>query len=140
MSYDRQLDQICEHRVVEETLYVNFDQRTIRPLRPIASMDSVIVRINGAMTVPTYGLYAPARIVGAKTEPFTVRSGVNDLLLLQVGAGAIQMLKMSPGVGLSAKHIADVLNLQASGVLFEAHDRHVAMRSVLEGRGATMVF
>jgi phage baseplate assembly protein W len=139
MSYDRQIDQVCEHRVVEEALYVDMDQQTIRPLRPIAALDSVIVRVDGAMTVPSPGLYAPARIVGSREEPFTISYGVNDLLLLQVGNGVVQTLRMPPGVRLTAKKLADTLNLQAQGVQFEAVGQRLAMRTILDGRGATAV-
>jgi len=36
MSYDRQIDQVCTHMVVEEALFLFSDRRTVRPLRPIA--------------------------------------------------------------------------------------------------------
>lgn len=140
MSYDRQIDQICEHRVVEEALYVDPDQRTIRPVRPIASTDSVRVRMNGDFMVPSYGLMAPGRVVSGRQEPFTIRVGVNDLLLLQVGEDPVQALRPAAGVGLSAKRLADLLNLQARGVLFEAHGTRLSLRTILEGREATAVF
>jgi phage baseplate assembly protein W len=139
MSYDRQIDQTCQHRVVEEALYVDADRQTIRPIRPIASMDSVIVRVNGAITVPSQGHYAPGRVVGSRDDTFTVTAGSNDKLLLQVGVADVQTLTLPAGTYLTAKQIAYILNQQARGVLFESHGRRLAVRTVDEGAGATMV-
>ena len=139
MSYDRQIDQVCEHRVVEEALYVDPDRQTIRPVRPIAAIDSVRVRVNGSMMVPSQGLYAPGRVVGSRDDTFTITSGSNDKLLLQVGVGAVQTLTLPAGMYLTAKQVADLLNLQARGVLFEGHGRRLALRTIDEGAGATAV-
>ena len=84
MSFDRQIDQVCPHRVVEELLDLNFDQRTVRPLRPIASADSVAVHFNHSLTVPPEGVMAPARTYGRREGPFTVVRSVNDTLIVDI--------------------------------------------------------
>lgn len=140
MSYDRQIDQLCEHRVVEEALFVDYDRQTIRPLRPIASTTSILVRMDGDFMVPSFGVYAPARVVSGRQEPFTIKAGMNDLILLQVGDDPVQSLRIAAGVGFTALRLSELLNLQAKGVLFEAHGLRLSMRTVLEGRGATAVF
>ena len=41
MSFDRKIDQICTHRVVEEALFLNADFQTLRPLRHCAWLHPV---------------------------------------------------------------------------------------------------
>src|SRR5262249_45595842 len=110
MSYDRQIDQVCPHLVAEEALFVGTDRRTIRPLKPIASVLSVVVRFNGEARVPSQGLTLPATAVGTKDGPFTILPGVNDTLVVRVDQGSPQTLVLPPATLLSADRLASRLN------------------------------
>ena len=80
MSYDRQLNQVCPHLVVEEYLLMRGDLQVATPLRPISSINSVIVRINGVTQVPSSGIDLPAQSTGSLRSPFTITPGVNDTI------------------------------------------------------------
>ena len=138
MSYDRQLDQVCPHMVACETLYVAGDQVTVRPLRPIASAGSVSLRINGEITVPSHGVVLPAKTVGSRGGPFSIRTGVNDTLRVQVNQGAVQTATLSATDRLSAARLADQLNTRLRGVVFSAFSNRIGFRSDAEGSAASV--
>jgi hypothetical protein len=139
MSYDRHIDQLCPHIVVDEPLFVSpLDRATIRPLKPIASSDSVLVRLNGAMDVPPYGIHLPASSVGAKIGPFNVTSGVNDRLVTSVDQGPVQTLLVPASKQLNADRLATFLNASAKGILFSAVRGRVVFRTASEGRQASV--
>ena len=137
MSYDRLIDQVCPHMVQEEALYVGFDCLTIKPLRPIAAISSVKVRLNGEFMVPSTGVRASARAIGTKIEPFTIRTGVNDTLVATAG-GIIQRAVVPSSTRLSALQLANLLNTQFEHVQFESRAGHVAIRSAAGGPDATL--
>ena len=137
MSYDRLIDQVCPHMVQEEALYVGFDQLTIKPLRPIAAISSVRVRLNGAIMVPSTGVRTPARAVGSKVEPFKILTDVNDILIV-VSAEDTQTVRLPTATQLSAARLADMLNAQLEHVQFESRAGHIAIRSAANGADATV--
>ena len=138
MSYDRQIEHVCPHIVREEALYVEPDYRTIKPLRPIASVDSVIVRLNSLVTVPSEGVYAPARAFGSIGGPFTIVAGSNDVLMLQVGSSEPVRVTVPAADGISTQQLANLLANQVPGVSFAASDNRIVMRTAMLGWDATM--
>lgn len=118
MSYDRQIDQVCPHMVVEEPLYVNPDRRSVRPLRPIASADSVSVRMDGQYEVPSAGTFTPAITTGSRRGPFTIKTGVNDTFRVTVGTTATQTLVVPASNRMALDRLIALLNTQAKGVYF----------------------
>jgi phage baseplate assembly protein W len=136
MSYDRQIDQLCPHQVVEEALYVNPDQITIRPQRPVASASSVHFRMNGVMDVPSFGVRTPGQVVGKRLGPYNITAGVNDKIVCKVGVGAIQTLVLTNAQHVTPAHLCDLLNRQAVGIVFFAVGNQVQIRTGDEGRGA----
>lgn len=137
MSYDRLIDQVCPHMVHEEALYVQYDRQTIKPLRPIAATTSVAVRLNGAMVVPSSGLYAPARAVGTIAEPFTVVAGVNDTLLVCTGAST-QRLVIPASTRLTAVQLANLLKAQVQHIVFVPSAGHITLQTAAQGPNATV--
>lgn len=138
MSYDRKLDQVCPHMVVEEPLFVFDDRQTITPLRPISSVRSVRVRLNGELEIPPSGLRSAAQAVGTKPGPFGIQSGVNDRLLLSVDGGPVQTLQAPVGK-VPVVELVRALNKAASGVIFEVtKKRQVRVRSATKGPGSTI--
>lgn len=138
MSYDRKLDQICPHRVVEESVFLDASGTTVVPLRPISSVNSVEVRLNSVTTVPSVGVYAPATVLGSKEGPFTIKTGVNDTFRVQVDGGPEQVVVIPGGVKYTPEKIAELLTLQLSGIRFYVSERRVGFLSESEGKAATI--
>jgi len=138
MSYDRQIDQVCPHTVVEEALYLSSDRMTIRPLRPISSLNSVTVRLNGQIEVPSMGVPLPASSMGLKEGPFTIAQGVNDTFAIAVAQGATQTVTLPAGSKIPAERIAALFNSSFQGVLFSVMGNKLAFKTLSDGRGASV--
>lgn len=140
MSYDRQIDFVCPHMVVEEALYMSADRMTVRPIRPIAAANSVRVRVNGEVEIPSYGVQLPAEGLVANRGPYNIRVGTNDRLVVSIDNGAPQSLVVAPGERLSAREMARRLNGTAQGALFDLSPTgRLRLRTRSVGAGATAV-
>jgi phage baseplate assembly protein W len=137
MSYDRQIDQLCPHLVVDEFLYP-IDRMRVVPMRPIASSDSVVLRVDGVVEVPSYGVEIPASSGGTREGPFTIKLGVNDTLKLRVNNGAWQTVVVPPSVRLSSKRLADIISTQLDGIQFFADGDVIKFKTNLSGKGSTV--
>lgn len=123
MSYDRRLEQVCTHHVVEEALLLSNDRISVRPQRPIAAAASVQVRFNGASEVPSSGLQIPARAKGSAPGPYSIKAGVNDVLIFSMNGGPTQSLVAPSGTSLNASALAKALSAQVGGVSFSTTNR-----------------
>ncbi len=140
MSFDRQLNQVCPHYVVEEARFLSNDRITVRPARPIASVTSVRVRVDSLIEVPSFGYHIPAKVAGSKVGPFTIRSGINDRLVLSVDGQPLQTLMLPSGSKVSSRQIAESLNLSAQGVSFSVTaSNRISLESRTVGKGSTLV-
>lgn len=141
MSYDRKLEQVCPHLVVEEALFLNADRRSVRPLRPIASAASVRVRMNAEQEVGSTGYAVPAIAKGSLPGPFNIRVGVNDRLVVSVNGGPDQVLVAPTGFGINAVALAKALSSSASGIAFKASRRfQVQAFTGVRGAAARILF
>jgi hypothetical protein len=138
MSFDRQVDQLCPHLVVDEFLLVQTDGQTIIPIRPISSAASVVVRLNGELTIPSAGIHIPAESSGIKEGPFTITAGVNNLLKVRVNGGPLQTAVLPTSSREPVSQIADRLTAILPGVRFSAERNFLKFRSELSGRDATV--
>lgn len=139
MSYDRQLDQVCSHLVIEEALFLLNDRQTVRPLRPIASIASTRVRLNGELFVPSAGVHIPASATGLKSGPFNIQGGTSDRLIVKVSEGSIQTLTVPSGNQLSPEQITEKLNRQIRDAAFTVTARRqVRLQSAKAGRAGTL--
>lgn len=137
MSYDRQIDQQCPHVVLEEMLLVLEDLRTVRPMRPVSSIDSVRVRLNGALEVPSSGVHVAAQVRGLKRGPYSIQAS-NNKLALSVCGEAIQEVTLPSVSRIAADKLSDMLNKSVKGVTFYAVNDYLGFRSNLLGRDATI--
>jgi len=137
MSFDRQLDQLCTHTVVDEFLVVQLDG-VVRPIRPIASANSVFVRLNGDLEVPSVGVDVPAQSGGNKEGPFTIQVGVNDRFVVRVNNNPPQSVTLPAAVRLPTWRVADQLTEALQGVQFYADRNFLRFRSSLTGPDATI--
>lgn len=119
MSFDRQIDQLCTHGVVEELLSINGDQRTVRPMRPISSADSVRVRLNRTLEVPSDGVYAPAITYGLREGPYSIKKSVNDKIVLDVAGYPLQTVTLPAIASIESSKLALLLNQNLKGATFE---------------------
>lgn len=138
MTYDRKLDQICPHRVTEEALFLDAAAVVARPLRPISSANSVEVRLNGAISVPSPGVYSSARVLGSREGPFTITPGVNDTFRIKVNEGAEQAAVLPGGVKIPPERVAQQLAAKFTGVQFFVENRRIGMASDRQGPDATL--
>lgn len=138
MSFDRQIDQVCAHLVAEEALFVETDRLTVRPIRPIASSNSVRVRIDGAFEVPSTGVASSAASSGTKEGPFDILQGSNDTLIVSVNQEPVQTVVLPSANKLPVDRLVDLLNRSIRGVLFSVLGNRVAFRTTSTGRGASL--
>ncbi len=141
MSFDRQLDQVCTHEVVEEALFVNTDRLTVQPLRPISSANSVKVRVNGEAFVTPVGLHTPAIGKGSLPGPYNIRPGVNDTLVVSVNAGPDQTVTIPSGRSVTAQLLAKSLTTLVSGVVFDTTKKsQILAKSFKQGTASRIMF
>lgn len=133
MSFDRQIDQLCPHLVVEELLLSQFDGQTFIPLRPISSAGSVLVRVNGEIEAPSSGVHVPAQSGGTKEGPFNLTFGVNSRLVLRINDELPQVVDLPTGSQVPVTQMADTLNSALHGVRFFADRNFLKFRSDLLG-------
>ena len=139
MSYDRLIEHVCPHMIVEEPLYISTNRQVVRPLRPIAAVSTVRVRFNGELDVPSYGFDIPAQATGSKSGPFTIQGGINDKLVLTVGDASPQTLTLPSGRSIPASQIADILNRSARNIAFTVtNKRQIRIVTYTRGDAATL--
>lgn len=137
MSFDLQLEQRCPHLVVEELLTFNADRTTAIPFRPIASYDSVKVRLNGATEVPFDGVHTPAQGGGTREGPFKVTTA-NRVFSVSVHGGVVQTATLPLSSHMQTSEMARLLNTQLEGVTFYVDRSFLRFQSNLSGDDATI--
>ena len=138
MSYDRQLEQLCTHLVAEEYLLMRSDRQVATPKRPIASSNSVVVRVNGVSEIPSYGVQTPAQSGGSRSGPFTITSGVNNRLRLRVGNENWQDVFIPSGYRIQPDQLALLINTRVTGLQFYTSNNKMQFRSNTSGSEATI--
>lgn len=137
MSFDRKIDQVCEHYVRGEALFLAADRMTIRPLRPISVVASVSVRANSEALVPIVGHQIPASATGFVREPFTIVAGSNDQLVVNINHGPDQVITAQAGSGITAKSLSEDLTSKVSGGRFlVTKKRQVRLETRQKGKAA----
>ena len=138
MSYDRQLEQVCTHLVVEEYNLMRGSRQIATPMRPISSINSVVVRVNGVSQVPSFGTDIPAQSSGSRNGPFTIKTGVNDTLRIRVNNGPYQTVVIPASKNIQAKNLALAITSSLTGVQFFSERNLIKFRSNDLGPGATL--
>ena len=142
MSFDRKIDQVCPHMVVNEGLFVNADRRTVRPVRPIASIASTSMRLNGEVEVPAIGVQLPARVVAPVKGRYYIQTGVNDRLIVRTAHDAADQVITAPtGRDITTQGLADSLNQSIQGAIFSVtRSGRLRLQTAQVGKGAELVF
>ncbi len=140
MSFDRKIDQVCSHNISEEALFLAADRKLVRPDKPISSINSVRVRINGEVEVPSYGCQLAAEVSSSKIGPFTIETGVNDTLVVSVSE-VVQTVTVPPGRGLLVGDIVRALSQKISNLSFEVTpQQRILVKTRKMGRDAQFMF
>lgn len=135
MSYDRQIDQVCPHIVVDELLRLTTNNQVVSPLRPIASQDSVKVRLNGDLNVPPFGVEVPAQSEGTREGPFNITTSTNRMVI-RIGEEDPQVLTIPSSAQMPVTRLAYLLNQGLKGLQFYTKGPRLAFRSDLTGKSA----
>lgn len=139
MSYDRQIDQVCPHFVIDEPLFVNpNDRRTVRPIKAIASAASVVVRLNGQMDIPAYGVHLPAQSAGNKPGPYNITTDVNDKFVYTINQGVERTVTVPASKAITTEQLVAILNQGAVDIQFSAVQGRVTFRTSAEGPSASL--
>lgn len=137
MSYDLQIGSSCPHIVREEYILVGPDRLVARPMRPIANIASVRVRLNGLKDVPSQGVKTPARATSKAKGPFNIpTSGAS--LLVQVG-GVPYTLSVQPGTKISAERLAEQLASQVPDLTATAQNGYIVLQTRTIGPQASLI-
>lgn len=139
MSYDRQIDQVCQHLVANEALYLNSNQRTAYPIRPIAAGAQVRLFLNGAVEVPSSGLTSVPSALGLKVGPYRIESGVNDTFQIRLnGERTLREVVLPSSARLTTDQIVRLLNDARIGVVFSNDANRVRLSGLLGGLQASI--
>jgi len=139
MSYDRQIDQVCPHVVIDEPVFVDSTRQIVRPIKPIATLDSILLRLNGLLDIPSQGVYLPVNVQGSGIGPFNIVSGVNDTLVVKVNQGPPQTVTIPAAASMPAVKLAGLLNFGLTGVQFSVTNNvYLQMQSAAAGYGASV--
>jgi hypothetical protein len=138
MSFDLQIDQVCQHRVTEEALFVASDRQTVRPLRPISSSTSVQVLLDNAIPVPSEGTYLPAKSSGTRRGPFSFTAGVNNVIELTVDQGAVQTATLPTSHQMGVSRVAALLSQMFTGVFFSVQNERLTFATRAKGPQASV--
>lgn len=142
MTYDRRLEQVCPHQIVDEALFLNSDRQSIRPLRPISNSLSVSVRFNSEQAVPSTGAFLPAIAKASIPGPFNVNAGVNDTLIASVNDGPDFTVVAPAGNSITARALCLALTNAAGGLLsFKPSKKlQVQVSTAKRGPSARLIF
>lgn len=140
MSYDRKLDWVCPHFVMEEALYVTSDRTSARPLRPIASGDSVRVRFNAEVEVPSNGFSVAAEGTSSKQGPFTIVRGVSDTIVVKLNEEPARSIVLPAGANFTPAQVAEALTLRVPGVAFSVVGQRIRASTRRLGPNAVLMF
>jgi len=138
MSFDREIDQICPHLVVDETLYVDQTNQIIRPIKPIAGLGAINLRLNGLIDIPSPGVQIPVQVLGSGLAPFNITTA-NNKLVVKVDQGPPQTVVVPSANQMPADKLAGYLNFGLVGVSFTAiNGSQLQMQSATTGYAATI--
>jgi phage baseplate assembly protein W len=137
MSYDRRIDQLCPHLVVDEFFLLTAARDQVTPLRPISSSNSVRVRLNGLQDVPSYGVTVPATTSGTREGPYTITKGVNDTLRVSVSSGPWQVVVVPASTLITSDRLVAYLSTRLSGITPVVEGNRIRLRTTASGSSAT---
>ena len=139
MSFDFATNQICSHEVFFERLTLDTNGRVgALFLRPPSS-NMVEVYLNGEMVPPT-GLLSYAKLPFIRSEPYRIRTGVNDLLYISIGFEAPRLVQLISGPDLKAIDVARDLQVKIPDLHISVKNRRVVFRSHQPTAGTAFSF
>lgn len=116
MSLEIQIGFPCPHYIIEETVPLDIDKRTVLSKSPVASEPSVRMLINNQYYVPSSGLYSQAFLTSSKKGPYRVEKCVGllgpdaNLLIVETPSGKFE-IRLPISNRLSLKDLQKALRL-----------------------------
>lgn len=137
MSFDFATAKLCSHEVFFESVQLDLDNRTAKFLRPPSSK-RVQVFVN-KQPVPSTGLYSFASIATKEVGPYRIRSGVNDLLDINIGFTENRRIQLIPGI-ISAADLVRFLKTQIPELNLIVSEKRIIFSSRLRTNSTEFFF
>lgn len=128
MSVEPQLAHPCPHMVMEETVRLGDDRRTLSTRAPVASTNVIRVLANDEFYVPPGGLYSQAQITGAIGGPFRVQDC--DTTFTVRSSTEFASITLPVGPRIDSGTIIRLLQAQLHGVAIEDVNGHLVLTDV----------
>lgn len=136
MSQDLRIKHTCPHIVACESLAIEDDLRTLRPVMPPAS--SAVLLFRNGRIIPRAGITTAVEITSLQAQPFEIETGDNDTFSISVNNGTTQSVTLPTGLSVSAQDIADALDSGLQGVSVSASEGRVVIQHDQRGPQATL--
>lgn len=137
MSFDFSTAKLCSHEVFFESVQLGIDNRTAKFLRAPSSK-RVQVYIN-RQAVPQNGLYSFASIATKEVGPYRIRSGINDLLDINIGFTETRRVQLIPGT-ISSADLVRYLKTQIPELNLIVSDKRIIFSSRLRTNSTEFFF
>jgi hypothetical protein len=128
VSYDFALEKLCSHEVAFETIVLDSSDRRSAPFVRPPSNSRVRVFLDN-VEVPQSGLVSYAELPFSSPEPYRIKSGVNDLILISVGSDIPRFVQLVPGGAVRASDIVKDLQRKLPDLFFSVKRGRVVVRS-----------
>ena len=138
MSFDFFTGHICPHKVAFEKLELNSGDRRTAPFLKPPSSRRVEVWVSGEQ-VPSTGLFSYAELPFSRPDPYRIKSGVNDLLLLSVDSQPPRLVQLISGT-VRASDLARFLQKEFPNLYVHVARNRVVVRSLERGRRTAFQF
>ncbi len=138
MSYDRQIDQVCQHGIVNEAIYLSDDYQTLAPAASIAAGNQVKVVLNGEIEVPSTGVQTPPTMTGTRAGPFRIQTGVNDLFRVRLNQTALREVTLPANSSMTTDNLVRILNEARIGAMFSNMNGRLSCESIHKGASASL--
>lgn len=138
MSYDFFTSKICTHGVAQEKIILNANDRQSAQFLKPPSNNRINVRVDGEI-VPQSGLFSYPEITFSRPEPYRIKKGVNDLLLLSMGFDPPVFVELISG-SLKATDLSRYLQNKYPNLYVYIKNGHISIRSRTRGKFTAFQF
>lgn len=137
MSFDFATAKICPHEIFFENIELLSDNRTAKFQRPPSSK-RVEVYVNN-QKVPNVGLFSFASITTLQSGPYKIKSGVNDLLDINIGFTTTRRIQLIPGT-ISTDDLIRFLKIQIPELSITSVGKRIQFSSRLRSKSTEFFF
>lgn len=139
MSYDFATQRLCTHEVFFEKVALAQSTRLTAPFPRPPANSQVRVFVD-RVEVPRAGLWSHAELPFSRREPYRIRRGENDLILVALGFAAPRLVQLLPGPEVRARDMVRELQRQFPDLIVEDKNGHVNFRTRTPFNGTAFQF